>query len=221
VRGPGTIRVVEEKEEQEAHRPRERALPRPLLVLGCVAVVAALAFAVTAALMASRSTNGNGNGSGNGQMAESATLVTYTGTQAAKAIPLHLARLGGGAAVTLEQLGRAPIVLNFFASWCTACQSELKAVAEVAGEGRVGFVGVDTNETSYGAAMRMLRRAGARYPVGIGSTTQASEYRAPGLPTTVFIDKRGRVVAEAFGAVTRSQLSHWVSELASGAPVRD
>ena len=132
-----------------------------------------------------------------------------------------LPRLNGSGEVRLSDYRGKPLVVNFFASWCTACQAELKAVAEVAGEGRVGFVGVDTNETSYGAALRMLRRAGARYPVGIGSTTQASEYRAPGLPTTVFIDKRGRVVAEAFGAVTRSQLSHWVSELASGAPLRD
>lgn len=185
-----------------------RAVPRPLLALGIVVAVAALAFAVTAALMASRSTGTNGMGQSN------ATLVTYTGAQAAKATPLHLARLGGGPPVTLSGLGHAPIVVNFFASWCTACQAELEAVAQVAAEGQVGFVGVDTNETSYGAAMRMLRRVGADYPVGIGSTTQASEYRAPGLPTTVFIDARGRIVAEALGAVTRPELSRWVGELA-------
>ena len=185
-----------------------RAVPRPLLALGIVVAVAALAFAVTAALMASRSTGTNGTGPAD------ATLVTYTGAQAAKATQLHLARLGGGPPVTLNGLGRAPIVVNFFASWCTACQAELKAVAQVAAKGQVGFVGVDTNETSYGAAMRMLRKVGADYPVGIGSTTQASEYRAPGLPTTVFIDAQGRIVAEALGAVTRPELSRWVGELA-------
>jgi thiol-disulfide isomerase/thioredoxin len=203
-----------ETEAGSAPPPAQR-IPRPLLFLGIVAIVAALAFAVTAALMASRSSGSNGE-MGN----QSATLVTYATNMAPRATQLHLPRLGGGAPVTLARLGREPIVVNFFASWCTACQQELKAVAEVAGEGRVGFVGVDTNETSDAAALTMLHRVHARYPVGIGGITQTSEYRVPGLPTTVFIDARGRVVAEAFGAVTRPQLTRWVDELARGARVR-
>lgn len=178
------------------------------------AAVAALSFAVVAAIMASRQGGGNTSSSGSASQ-QSATLVTYKAAAAEPAPALRLPRLGGGATVTLAGLGKRPIVVNFFASWCTACQAELKAVAQVAGERRVSFVGVDTNETSYGAALKMLQRVGARYPVGIGGTTQADEYRAPGLPSTVFINAKGHVVAMALGAVTRPELNTWVTELVS------
>ncbi|MDA8039897.1 MAG: TlpA disulfide reductase family protein [Actinomycetota bacterium] len=194
------------------------------LALLMAAAVAALSFAVVAAITASRTGGTSGGGgtggggsssSGGGAGQQPATLVTYKAAAAEPAPALRLPRLGGGATVTLTGLGKRPIVVNFFASWCTACQAELKAVAQVADEGRVSFVGVDTNETSYGAALKMLQRVGARYPVGIGGTTQADEYRAPGLPTTVFINAKGRVVAMALGAVTRPQLDAWVVELLS------
>lgn len=173
-------------------------------------MLAGIAFAVVTAVFASSSPTATSKGGGGGQ---SPYLVTYKIKGAEAAPPLHLPRLGGGPAVGLPGLGHRPIVVNFFASWCTACQSELRAVATVADQHRVTFVGVDTNETSQSAAQRMLARVHASYPVGVGGTSQASEYRAPGLPTTVFIDSRGRIVAMALGALTVSELERWVSEL--------
>jgi len=180
-----------------------------------VLVVGAVTFAVVAAVVAEHRSSSLTDDTG-------ATLVVYAGSHQAVAPPVDLRRLGSAGRFTLTALGHRPLVVNFFASWCTACQSELRAVAEVANaeSSRVPFFGIDTNETSDSQAIRLLARAGAHYPVGIGSTAQANEFYVSGLPTTLFVDARGRVVATVYGAVTRSQLAQWVDELAAGRALR-
>lgn len=192
---------------------------RLVIVATACALAAATAFVVTAVLVATHPSapvaSGGGGGSG-------PTLVTYARAKQAPAGRLDLPRLGGGAGrFTLSALGKRPFVVNFFASWCTACQAELKAVAGVANaeRGKVPFFGVDTNETSTRQAVRMLHSVHAVYPVGIGTTAQANEFLVPGLPTTVFVNGSGRVVATVYGAVTQAELSAWVGELASGRPL--
>ena len=111
-----------------------------------------------------------------------------------------------------------PTVVNFFASWCPNCSSELSAFAAEARAtaGRVSFVGVDSNDADPGAARALLSRAGAAYPVGVdrGAST-AGAYAVVGLPTTIFIDRSGRVVGEAFGAQTAKSLQAWIDRLTS------
>jgi cytochrome c biogenesis protein CcmG/thiol:disulfide interchange protein DsbE len=181
-----------------------------------LAALAVVVFAAIAVVVADHRSTALSQASGG------ATLVTYTTAHQTTVSPLNLARLGSPRRFTLSSaLGRRPLVINFFASWCTACQAELRAVAGVANAeaGRVPFFGVDTNETSYSQAIRMLGAVHARYPVGIGSTTQANEFLVPGLPTTLFVDARGKVVAMAYGQLSHAELSRWVGELAAGKPL--
>ena len=130
-----------------------------------------------------------------------------------------LKRLGGGSPVTVGGATGAPMVVNFFASWCPACKRELGAMAAVARTGGVRFVGVDTDDNAPGLALSLLRRAGARYAVGIGGASLVEAYGTANLPTTAFVNGRGKIVALALGALTRHDLSRWVAELAAGKPL--
>ncbi|MGH9207413.1 MAG: TlpA disulfide reductase family protein [Acidimicrobiales bacterium] len=66
-----------------------------------------------------------------------------------------LPRLGQSGTVSLESLHGRPVVANFFASWCTACQEELPVFAGEARklQGKVTFVEVNSLETGNGLAM--------------------------------------------------------------------
>ncbi|MGH9300034.1 MAG: TlpA family protein disulfide reductase, partial [Acidimicrobiales bacterium] len=124
------------------------------VVVSAVLVVAGAAFAIYAASVAGqRSTALTETSTGN--------LVVFAAGHQRPVQPAELPRLGGGAPIELAARGGHPMVVNFFASWCTACQRELKAVAEVAGEKRVSFYGVDTDDPNHGLALLLLRRAGA------------------------------------------------------------
>jgi thiol-disulfide isomerase/thioredoxin len=135
-----------------------------------------------------------------------------------------LPALAGGAAVSLSSFRGAPVIVNFFASWCPDCRQELSAVAEVAAAnaGRVAVVGVDSNESSVTAASTLLGDAHATYPVALDDSAKvATEYLVQALPVTYFLDADGRVVGSALGPQTVQSLDRWVRRLhAEGATRR-
>lgn len=129
-----------------------------------------------------------------------------------------LPRLGGGRPVSLAAEGGHPVVLNFFASWCTDCRKEMSAFAAVS-NGRTGpvkFLAVDTSDHDQAQASRLLRDAGDRYPVGVDPAAGVAngKYLVPALPATVFIGAGGRIAGEVFGAQTVKSLRSWVRALA-------
>ena len=60
-----------------------------------------------------------------------------------------LPALNGNGLVRLAAYRGKPVVVNFFASWCTQCQAELPGFRQeaVALKGKVTFIGVDSLET--------------------------------------------------------------------------
>jgi cytochrome c biogenesis protein CcmG/thiol:disulfide interchange protein DsbE len=130
-----------------------------------------------------------------------------------------LPALGGGDAVTLGSFRGKPVMVNFFASWCTDCRGELQAVASVAraNTGRLAVVGVDSNESSYSAAIRLLGEARASYPVGVDADAKvATAYLVNALPVTYFLNRDGDVVGAALGPQKTAALERWARRLEGG-----
>jgi thiol-disulfide isomerase/thioredoxin len=114
----------------------------------------------------------------------------------ARSLPdLTLPCLGGGRAVNIAKL-RGPLILNFWAQWCTPCRDETKVLAQVADQyrGKVQVIGVDWQDTKPDWALAMLRYNSATYPQ-LADPEAAT--RAPldirGLPTTFFVAGDGSV----------------------------
>lgn len=130
-----------------------------------------------------------------------------------------LPRLNGPGQVTLAQFGGRPLVLDFFASWCTTCDQELPAFAQTQQRlgGRVAFAGVDSEETGDGLAFAnsagvggwvLARDLGGRELSGLRDALEAT----PGMPVTAFYDSGGKLLHVQLGALTSDQL---VSQIAS------
>jgi thiol-disulfide isomerase/thioredoxin len=143
--------------------------------------------------------------------------VLHAGTAAP---PFSLPRLGGGAPVTLASLRGTPVIVNFFASWCPHCRSELAALGSVAAQssGRVAVIGVDSNDGTGTTAQKLLVSAHATYPVGSDSSAQvASTYLLTALPVTYFLNADGQVVGSALGSQSVTSLQRWVARLTTPA----
>jgi peroxiredoxin len=193
------------------NRPPSRAArsATPFKIISVVAALALVGFIVGVVVTRSKSAG-----------------PTFTRTQphalaaGSRAPSFSLPRLSGGAPVSLATADGQPVVINFFASWCSNCQRELSAVAAAAhvGSGKVAFIGIDTSDTSTTAAMQLLASAGATFPVGIDTRgALATRYGITGLPVTFYVGSDGRIVHVSFGAQSEAELLRWEHRLgASG-----
>lgn len=123
-----------------------------------------------------------------------------------------LPRLGGGGDVRLDDLKGKPTVLDFFASWCAACEGELPGYARVSAalRGRINFVGVNAFENGDGLAM--ARRFGidwwplARDVGGTQNSGLHDNLRGEGMPISAFYDASGKLLFVTPGAITEDTL---------------
>ena len=117
-----------------------------------------------------------------------------------------------GNTVHLSDFFGKPIVLNFWASWCGPCQSEMPDFNEKYAElgGDVHFVMVnmtDGGRETVETASAFIEKNGYNFPVFFDTTGEAAAtYGAYSLPTSFFINAEGHVIAQAVGAIDAATL---------------
>ena len=115
------------------------------------------------------------------------------------------------------------VVLNVWASWCAPCRSEAQALRQVSTElSDVQFVGLNTRDSD-DAARAFVDRFGLSYPNVIDSDGARQllfrdSLPPAAIPSTVVIDRAGRVAARAIGEVDRSRLLGLIEPLLADPP---
>lgn len=130
-----------------------------------------------------------------------------------------LPAIEGEGRVRLADFTGAPVVVNFFASWCTACDAELPGFARISREleGEVTFIGVNALET--GDRLLMPERHGIGWwPLArdIGGRNGSGLHAAlggRGMPITAFYDEAGQLLHVDGGAVPEPVLRARLADL--------
>ena len=115
-----------------------------------------------------------------------------------------------GMPVKLADYVGKPIALNFWASWCGPCKSEMpefQAVYEEMGE-QVQFLMVNaTVDDTMDSAKAFIQQEGYTFPVLYDvKGTAVSAYDVSAFPTTYFLDKEGNPVGRVVGAISKETL---------------
>ena len=118
-----------------------------------------------------------------------------------------------GNEVTLSALmDGKPTVLNFWASWCGPCRSEMPHIQEAYERlgGEVSFVMInmtDGQRETQESAEEYMAESGWTFPIYFDSDYDAAmTYGAYSLPQTYFIDAEGRLIAAARGSMSAEVL---------------
>ena len=100
----------------------------------------------------------------------------------------------------------APLVVNFWATWCADCKREAGVLTAAArSHGDVRFLGVLYQDTATAARSYQAGESAYPYPVGWSDGAGAA-FGVQANPETFVIDARGTVRAIAIGPMTRQQL---------------
>ncbi len=123
-----------------------------------------------------------------------------------------------GGAVDFARLGGRPVLVNFWATWCTPCRAEHPLLLDLESEG-VAIVGV-LHKDKPGLATDLLARDGDPFErVALDPAGDVSiAFGISGVPETFLIDAKGVIVKSLRGPLdarhARAFLEAWRNETA-------
>ena len=123
---------------------------------------------------------------------------------------------------TADYAGKV-LVLNVWGSWCTPCRAEAEALqaASVATRADAQFVGINTRDWTPAQPEAFVRTQGITYPSIFDPSGQsllrlAGQVPPSAIPSTLVLDRQGRIAIRVLGPVTQTTLTDMVTEVAAG-----
>lgn len=112
-----------------------------------------------------------------------------------------------------------PVVLNFWASWCGPCQSEMPDFEEIYNQyaNEINFLMVnltDGDRETFDTASSYIKKQQFHFPVFYDlDMTASSTYYVSSIPQTFFINADGQIVSYAKGAMTKNAIEEQIKRI--------
>ncbi|WP_328967463.1 TlpA disulfide reductase family protein [Streptomyces sp. NBC_00239] len=128
--------------------------------------------------------------------------------------------LTGEALALADHLGKI-VVLNVWGSWCAPCRAEaphLQKVYQDTHDQGVVFLGINTRDSTQGNALAFEETFGITYPsLWDPDGRQLLKFKGTvspsSIPSTVVVDRKGRIAARALKALDEPQLRGMIDPL--------
>ena len=137
--------------------------------------------------------------------------------------PRITGELLGGGSFDSDSLAGSVVVYNVWGSWCAPCRKEAPAL-EAASRSTAGvaqFVGINTRDLDQAPALAFNRAFGMTYlsvfdPDGRELLKFGTRLPPSAIPSTIVVDREGRVAARVLGEATEATVRGLVEDVAAG-----
>jgi thiol-disulfide isomerase/thioredoxin len=161
-------------------------------------------------------------GDGKGYVAGDGTVQQLAAASRSTTVSLSGTTVDGKAWSTANDAAGKVVVVNVWGSWCAPCVDETPHLQQVwqsySASGKpVAFVGIDIKEGTATAAAFLMAN-GVTYPslsdsASGGQPMLALQGKAAATPSTLVLDRQGRIAARVLGATTASTLTALVDDV--------
>ena len=115
-----------------------------------------------------------------------------------------------GKPVKLSDFRGKAVLLNFWATWCGPCKVEMPWFVDLQkqyGPQGLQIIGIAMDDSGKDTIEKFAKEMGVNYTIVQGKEAIGDAYGGiPGLPTTFFIDRNGRVIDSSAGLVGKSEI---------------
>jgi cytochrome c biogenesis protein CcmG, thiol:disulfide interchange protein DsbE len=137
----------------------------------------------------------------------SAPPATATGTEVGSTMPEYSALWLDGSKFELAARRENVVLLNVWATWCGPCRAEipeLQILHDRYKAQKFEVVGVSVDESGPEAVKEFVDEQKMTYPIALDAEGElANLLQTSVLPTTVLVDRSGKIVWKRFGLITK------------------
>ena len=120
-----------------------------------------------------------------------------------------------GGTVSLADFRGKKVVVNFWATWCPPCRSEMPDMEQVSTERKNDVVVLAVNVQEARAPVRdFADKYSLSFPILMDTAGEVTQgFGVQSLPTTFFIDKEGKVASFNMGALNKSAIGRKLDQI--------
>lgn len=125
-----------------------------------------------------------------------------------------------GASIRLSDYKGKVVLLDFWATWCHGCKTEIPWYVEFQHKYRdkgLSVIGVALDEDGWKSIKPYIDKIKINYTIAVGSQELAKQYGAESLPVTLLIDREGKIAESRAGMVDKAAFEKDVQTLVRSA----
>jgi thiol-disulfide isomerase/thioredoxin len=125
--------------------------------------------------------------------------------------------------ITLSKLKGKVILLDFWATWCGPCRESIPHLVQLQKtyqEKGLEVIGMNMDKGDMDTVRRFVKSLDILYPITVTTDEVSRNYGVTALPTTIFIDKTGKIRQKflGFSSEISKEMTATVADLTSEKP---
>lgn len=121
-----------------------------------------------------------------------------------------------GTTVKSSALKGNVVVLNFWATWCQPCMSEIPELKQVAADSKMKVIGIALDQDGAKTIKPFVASNNINYTVLVGNEEVFQRFNGVGIPYTLVLDRSQRIVKIYRGPTTKTALEQDLKTIGQG-----